>query len=365
MTSIPVNTDASGYEILKQHGITPTAAMAWLGPWTNVNADGTVPQLDQHQAWCKARGITPVYQFYYWGDSISLDALKGTATPKGKTIADWWKLAKAVASRLKESGGLAYVIIETEFNKNHVMDEPAVFDKAFRDMAWTIKGIAPEVKVVSSPGSWADPRGLYEKLPGVRQTVDIPGTQFMRGVVREGARVYDATDEDAILYFERLRTIFPDKPLMLTDLALSTYGGAYSSTPPFGGGSGGAEEARQASVLQSLAAAKPKLASLGVSMMFYREVKNNHSRDPPKVNYYGYAEGHFGVIRDDGTEKPGFAALKALAAPSPTPPPQPGPAPETVPKVDYDRIATELAGATARALKAEGKLTSIRQVLDA
>lgn len=315
--TLTLSSNPSGVQYLKSQGVSPEYAIVWCGTWTNVNTDGSIWQVDQHVKFCKENGVKPALHFYFWGDPIS-DTLLTNGDGAKKTQENWWKLGKAIANRLKFHDVDAIIVLETEWNKSGVT--PAgPWNKMARDMAWTIKGIAPKVSIVASPGSWSDPVKLYTDYPGILQTSDILGTQLMRALSKDSATSYRNAVDNLIVYFEKVHTAHPTKKLLLTDYVMAT-------SP-----NGGLELANHNH--KRLADNRQKLADMGLIGVILREQKDNRGR-PAATNYYGEDEYRMGFAQyEDGTEKPGWRTLLDVTKP---------PAPTTYTAEQYDALKNQL-----------------------
>jgi hypothetical protein len=86
-----------------------------------------------------------------------------------------------------------------------------------------------------------------------------------------------------------------DKPVMIMDLALSTFPSADY-------------EERQATVLRELFNRVGELKGSGVTGLIWRQIVDDPRFDAS--NSHGRAERYWGVLRADGSAKPGFEALR-------------------------------------------------------
>jgi len=323
--------------LFKGAGGAPKYATKWLGPWTVASSDGTCAEIDGHVKACKDVGVAPFFQLFYFGDEICLEALKGTVQPKdysGKvqSLGGYWALVKLVGARCKAAGVQALVAPEPEWNKRgpnapsgtqSVLDDPAVWDTLFRDTAWTLQGYG--CRVITVPGSWADLSPLLQKFPKMMQVTDYVGTQMLRCVVRptgasyaDRASSYDSGPDSVLGKVQGLRAV-TQKPVIVTDVAFSSYGANTNPNHPFDGGNGKAEEARQGRAFEHLRALLPKFQEAGVTGLILRSTKDSPNFDVK--NYYGYGERCWGVVRADGSQKASYSAYVALAQAGGTSPP--------------------------------------------
>lgn len=319
---------------LKRLGIPTQYVTFWWGPWS------TASTMDAQLAKAKAIGLTPHLQFFYIGDELCAEIVRGERSfpdygGKMQSRASWWDFINLAAARLKASGlPRALVNLETEWNKkgphlpsdtHSVLDDPASFDDLWARMAWTLKNQsgATNVDVVTSPGSWGGPWGdvgaTLQRFPKVLAVADYVGTQCLRSIPAGAHAVgqsystraakYDGGPDALISALKALRRVAGDKRLLVTDTAFSSYGGHYKDGKNaegewFPDGAGGAEESRQRRAFERLLQLKSQMELLDVEAFFYRSVRDAASMDAK--NYHGYAERHWGVTRADGTKKPAF-----------------------------------------------------------
>lgn len=324
-------------ESLLKLGVKPKWCIGnWLGPWTNQ------AQIDGHIAWCKARGVTPAFQLFYWGDEICLEALKGTYSPaeydgKAESVGAYWALAKLLTDRIKASGIQGVLVsIESEWNKrgphlpkdpnlHSVVDEPAVFDQIFADTAGLLH-TAPGTLVVTCPGQWADLNALLAKFPKMVASCDYVATQGLNTLKGQTEASYVAGADRLLAKVKELAGGGHGKPVLVMDCAWSSYGGSYSDTKPYAPLAPATEasnlragEASQAKALERLKALLPQLELAGLKALFYRGLEDAAM---DTKNFWGYFERGWGVVRADGSRKPGYAALMALGTPQPAQEPQ-------------------------------------------
>lgn len=316
-------------------GIVPEYAMGeWLGPWTNQ------AQIDGHLNWCKANGVKPAFQFFYWGDEICVEALQGAYSPReyggqAESVGGYWALAKLLTDRLKATGTKgALISIESEWNKlgpnlpkdrglRSVLAEPAVWDKIFADTAGLFHS-APGTLVVTCPGSWGPSLAdLLAKFPKMVAATDYVATQGLNTLYGQTEASYIASADRFLARIEQLKVGGKGRPILIMDTAWSSYGGVYRYTgnrdadKPFAPVAPAtvdsnlrAGEAAQAKAIARFAELLPRLEAAGLKGVFYRGLKD--SRMDIK-NYWGYFEHGWGVVRLDGSRKPAYDALMACA----------------------------------------------------
>lgn len=311
MTSL--NGDMGTVRVLKQYEQTPEYATKWLGRWTGIGSDGGSADLANFLKECKTEGVKAHLHLFYAGDNISPAFFRGQATPDGKTLDGWWKLVKAVALEARRADAEVLVNIETEWNKGGVPSDPIPFDTAFRDAAKLIKSQAPKARIVCAPGAWGNIVDTLARFPGIRSVTDVYGTQCLYALTRHKPDVYAKGPDTLLSYLRALASIAGGKPLMVTDLAFSSYGGNFATTHPFNGGDGRAAETQQRAAFVRLGELLPEMTRLNVVALFVRSVKDV-KMDP--ANYFGYAEQYWGVVRGDDTKKPAFGSFVSLASSS-------------------------------------------------
>lgn len=291
--------DAAGVPALTGLGARPDYATMWIGPWTLTSGWGGP---DAQLASLSAAGVTPAVHFYYWGDDISpacvengcWSSLHGTQ----KDAAHWAQLADQLTAHLKSKlgGKPALVFLESEFNKGGISTyEP--FDGDLTDMAHRLKAAYPAAKVVLSFGNWDS--GNWGTFDRAAAASDYTGIQGMRGSTRDSLATYQGLYTATLAGAQRLQTLF-HKPIVLTDLALSSYPEpAYLSY--------------QATELRKFFAGLDALQATGVAAMLYRSWNDAPGMD--LANYYGEAERHWGLAYPGGAQKEaGKAWLQGVAA---------------------------------------------------
>lgn len=285
--------DVEGLEEARAAGGAPTYAMLWAGRWS---ADDGWRYVRESARAALAANATPVVQWYYWGGDLSREAVEHGAN--GKSRAQWFELAAALATTLENEarGREAIVVLETEFNHPGIVGW-ARFDELLAEQARVFHERAPSVRVALGFGSW-EPEG-WTTFPRAVAACDILGFQLLRGVERDGVPGIRGAHLAVVYTAEQLKARFPGKPLLLHDIAVTTYGHADG-------------EALQAEAVRRILAENGTLRALGVEGMIYRSV-----RDVPSApdGYYGEGEKHFGLKRADGTAKPAWPAwLAAIRA---------------------------------------------------
>ena len=274
-------------------GVKPDYAMIWIGPWTLKWGWGGP---DAALARAKAAGVTPVIQFYYWGDDISVACLENGCqsglhdAPKNK--ANWQLLADQTSEHLQQQlgGGPAVIIVESEFNKGDAARyEP--LDGYLAEKADHFHKTYPAAQVVLGFGNWAPEH--WNNFDRAAAGADLIGLQAMRASTRDTAERYEGVLDATLGGAKTLRSLF-GRPLIVTDLALSSY-----PEPDYA--------QRQAKVIGRVFERLPEFKALDVRGLLYRSLYDAPNMDT--ANYFGEAERHWGLAwASNGTGKP---ALKA------------------------------------------------------
>lgn len=321
----------------------------WLGAWA-LNS-GTADWTGFFNE-CKAAGQQPLIFWWAWGDDISPTAIKSGVQDRYQNV---WKnqanllpLLKDVMAKAKAVGVVPIVAIENEFNKNGCEKSPE-FAAWFDASAAVV--VANGGQVLFAPGSWGDLVALsvfYQPQVDKSDMVGLQCGYFRPRRTDDLALVGDVMARN----FAKLPT---GKPRILYDCFLSTYGGAFAKDHPFAGGDGKALEAQQAKAILGLGKVP------GLVALVYRDVKDAAGFDVK--NYGGYAERFVGVMRSDGTRKPGFDALMSISKPVAAPAPAPAPAPPPDPCADVKARLAASGAALAASQAALAQATAERDAL--
>lgn len=315
--AIPISGSMDVVRGLKAAGIQARYGTIWLGPWTSI-VNGKVSALASHITTCRAEGVTPFVQFFEAGDQITEAFFDGTVTTsRGANLARWWTLVKAIGQTFGTQEGI--VNLELEWFKGTIADGAPKFDSAWADAAHTIRGLAPNVRISNCPGEWCPSSKLKSLFPKMVATTDIWATQNLRGLTRDSITRYANGPNDLLTRLRDYRAAFPGKPLMVTDLAYSTYGGAFSKTHPFLGGNLSGADQMQKDAFSRLVALRPQFEAIGVTDIIIRSLRDVNMDDAG--NYYGAGEDGWGLVRQDGTKKPAYSDLMVLARPTTAPEP--------------------------------------------
>jgi PKD repeat protein len=272
----------------QNHGVAPDYQTIWIGPWTLESGwAGVNDQLEYMQS----QGVTPVIQFYYWGDDISPSCFENGCwsdlhdTHKYKE--EWQQLARELVDNLHKTmdGDRVVILLETEFNKNGMEDyEP--FDEALESKAHYFHDEYPASEVVLSFGNWKS--WAWDTYDRSAAASDYIGIQGLRGSTQDSWDSYHSLYEDTLHGVEKMQDIF-GQPIFITDIGLSSYPEPDYLDP-------------QANELQDFFDGMSELKAAGVEAMVYRGWHDNPDMDTN--NYYGEAERHWGMAHSDGWEKP-------------------------------------------------------------
>jgi hypothetical protein len=286
-------TEVKSLARARSQGLSFEYGVTWAGAW-NQKYGWDAVRRDLREA--RARGATPVVQWWYWGDEISPAALRDGVTDKRhgvmKDRAAWLRLSGELADVIKTEtgGGEAIVVLETEFNKQGIEDYDP-FDAMLAEQAQLFRSRA-NARVALGFGNWGTEKwGRFAKAIAAS---DMLGTQLLRSSVREPGKPYLSAVDTLVSGARTLGSRF-GKPVLVMDLALSTY----PSTE---------YEAHQAAVLRELFARTPELKQAGVVGIIWRQIVDDPKFDTS--NYHGMAERYWGVVRADGSPKPGLAVLR-------------------------------------------------------
>lgn len=292
--------DRHGTAFFEKRGMKPDLAAFWAGPW---NERAGWDYLGEHAAGLADRGIAPVVQWYYWGGDISPGCVEQGCWTGAlwKSRALWNADAAALADALHAGlqGRPGFVVLETEFNKNGIEAyEP--FDGYLVEHAAIFRARAPELRLVLGFGNWEPSR--WPAFDRAMAAMDLAGLQTMRAWTRDTSERYLGA-ADAVLEATRALHGTFGKPVLLHDLALSSYG-----VPDW--------EVEQERTVRGLFERGPQLAEAGLAGIVYRALDDNPTF--PADEYYGEAERHMGLRTASGEWKPALdawlAGLEALRA---------------------------------------------------
>lgn len=316
--------DVAGADKAAAKGMPLKYASLWAGSWNQKYGWGGVE--DQLRK-AKANGMTPVVQWWYWGDDISPSCVEQGCNDRYQQVwkdkATWKRLSGELAAVIDNVYGAqsnAVVIIETEFNKGGIESYEA-FDGYLVEHARLFQ--ARGQKVVIGFGNWG--QSQWKTFDRAAGSADYLGIQVLYSSVRE-SNTYMTGAQVLIDGAKRLQSMF-GKPTFVTDFAFSSYPEPNYVT-------------YQDLVVQDIMARLPELKAAGVQGMVWRMLTDDPKFDT--ANYHGQAERHWGLLRADGSEKPSFSSFmngiaadrQGTAPPPPSPAPTPAPAPAPSATID-------------------------------
>jgi hypothetical protein len=280
-------------------GVKADYATFWIGPWTlNSGWGGPDGQLTA----MKDAGVTPAIHFYYWGDDITPTCVENGCWSSlhnaQKTRAGWETLGTQMTDHLtaKMGGKPVVVFLESEFNKGGISSyEP--FDGYLAAMSDKLHAGYPNAIVVLGYGNWDD--GKWGNFDRAVAASDMVGLQAMRGSTKDSAAAYDALYDGTLAGVKKLKALFPGTPIMLTDVALSSYPEATYTQ-------------EQADNLGKFFTGMAALKSAGVTAIIYRSWHDSPNMD--LANYYGQAERHWGLATASQTKPSGQVWIDGVKA---------------------------------------------------
>jgi len=285
--------DASSVKRARQLGMPVGYGSVWVGAW-NQEKYGWGGVKDQLET-AKDNGVTPVIQWWYWGDDLSptcvAQGCKDQYYGVWKDKATWDRLSSELADVLVRTLGPqsgAIIIVETEFNKSN-MQKNETFDAWLAEKAdfFHTKGL----KVVVGFGNWG--RENWKNYARAVAAADMIGVQVLYSSVRDETAYLSGAD--MLVGAARYNKATFGKPSFVTDFAFSSY-------PAL------SYERYQDTVVREIFGRLNELRDAGVQGMIWRMLA-----DDPKfntANYHGMAERYWGLLRADGSPKPAFEAFR-------------------------------------------------------
>lgn len=290
-SAIRFGMDVDSIGAQKNAGVSPDYAVVWVGPWTLKSGWGGVESaIDKaHRA-----GAVPTIHFYYWGNDISRNCIRNGCWSDihdaHKSQNGWDRLATGLADTLRKHGTdkPSVIILETEFNKNDVRTWERL-DGLLAEKAGYFDWALPKTKVVLGLGNWGHHEwGTWDRAAA---TSDVVGLQAMRASTQDSKSSYYHVVDHTIAGAKKIRQLFA-KPVFVTDVALSSY--PYREYAD-----------HQANVLRDFFDRMGALKAAGVEAFVYRTYANNPNYDTNE--YYGRAEGGWGLAHADGRWKPAMS----------------------------------------------------------
>jgi hypothetical protein len=275
-------------------GIKPNYAVLWAGPWTIDNW----AYFDGQLTTVSGRGVTPVIQFYYWGNDLNTkcwnEGCWSGVHGHWKDQAGWTKLANQLAQHLntKMAGKKVIIVVETEFNKGD-MGYSETLDAGLAAKAWSLRNQYTSAVIAMGFGNWGHSGwGVFDRAMAASHE---GGLQGMRASTRDSVTSYTGLPASLLKGAQELKNRF-GKPVFIHDVAVSSY-----SEPEW--------LKHQATVLQSLFGRIGEFKAAGVHAIVYRALKDNPSATT--AEYYGEAERHFGLRwSSNNTAKPAYNAWR-------------------------------------------------------
>ncbi|MBI2013316.1 MAG: hypothetical protein HYS87_00550 [Candidatus Colwellbacteria bacterium] len=325
--SVKFGMDINSIDVQESSGIKPDYGMFWIGSWTLSSGWGGPDKLLETAV---KKGVSPVIQFYYWGDDISINCVENGCWSSlhntWKNKQNWQTLAVQLTDHLnkKMRGKQAVIILETEFNKGNITNyEP--FDDYLAEKARFIKSKYPAAKVVVGFGNWGSSDwSNFDESVGASDMVSI---QALRGSTHNNIESYRSVADSTLTAARMLKSIF-GKPILISDVALSSY-------PTW------SHEKHQTDALRDFFANLDSFKAQGVAGLIYRTYKDNPSANT--ANYYGEGERYWGLAKADGSPKPawfvwkdGIKAERSVSVRKTNTPP-PAPEPETQPEEQQEQ----------------------------
>ena len=321
-TSVKFGFDANSIARARSLGMPVGYGSLWAGAWNQERYGwgGITDQLNT----ARAAGVTPVIQWWYWGDDLTPDCVANGCRDKyygvWKDKQTWDRLSSELADIIVRSLGAnsgAIIIVETEFNKAS-MQSNETFDGWLAEKAQFFR--SKGLRVVVGFGNWG--RENWKNYDRAVAAADLIGVQALLSSVRD-QQIYLDGAELLIGAARYNRTTF-GKPSFVTDFAFSSYPEA-------------TYERYQDTVVRDIFRRMDELRGAGVEGMVWRMLADDPNFDT--ANYHGQAERHWGLLRADGTKKLAFQPfLNGMLAErdrvvAPAPPPAAPPAPAVNPPV--------------------------------
>jgi hypothetical protein len=283
--------DAASVQAQSAAGVKPDYGVLWIGPWTTQSGWGGP---DDTMARLRSAGVVPAIHFYYWGDDITPSCVENgcwsNAQKVQKDRTRWKALADQLTAHVaaKMQGAPVAIFLESEFNKQGIGTyEP--FDGYLAEMANRLRAGYPGAAVVLGFGNWRpDEWGTFDRAAAAS---DVVGLQAMRASTKDTSTAYNALYDSLLSGVRRQAGLF-HKPLMVTDLGLSSY-----AEPGY--------LAMQRDNLQKVFTGMQALRDAGVTAVLYRSWGDAPGMST--ANYYGEGERHFGLVHSDGSQKPAAA----------------------------------------------------------
>lgn len=186
--------------------------------------------------------------------------------------------------------GPVILVLETEFNKYPGLAEE--LDAALEAKARFFRGSLPQARVALGFGNW-NPTGWasFDRAANASHELSL---QALRASTRNDLGSYLGVADALVDGARELQRLYA-KPILVSDLALSTHGVGFVEA--------------QRAALERVFSRAEDLRAAGVYAIVYRSVID--TPNAPVTRYFGEAERHFGLIwAQNETLKPGFEAWR-------------------------------------------------------
>lgn len=237
-----------------------------------------------------ARGYGLMVIFQYFDEELSPAFVQANE-------AKYYQFIDTVLIPLLEGTREPYILLEAEFNRGGVGDWAGWNDVAIQAIERIRKGL-PAARVGLTVGDWnlPDPSGVHVAMERAAPLCDFIGYQLMVSRLEESADVdpVGAVMDRAMGFAAFLGSRF-QRPVLLGYTGVSTVGGW---------------ETLQESCIAGLFHLRSDLMHQGVLGM----VQFTYQDDPGHGGWFGKGEQQFGLVRADGSRKPGWTAFRDGAA---------------------------------------------------
>lgn len=233
-----------------------------------------------------AKGITPIFIFYWYADDISQEFVTSQSEAIEKDL-------QRFTAYLQKIEGEKLVVLHPEFNQGDINQWQGFNDVLIKDMN-LIRSVA-KTKVGFCPGdfgqykkSWVPTewQSFHPSVERAAKEADFIAFQEMRALTRNDARDIQNTPNRSLGFARYLHETY-QKPTLYAYLALSSYGEN--------------AEALQSNVIKETLEMLPEFKSqanlIGFNLFHLMD-------SPQQVGFFKQAEKHFGLYRADGSKKP-------------------------------------------------------------
>lgn len=242
----------------------------------------------------QARGLTPVFIFYWFADDISPAFVEAN---RAAYLDDLKRFTRFIA----RIPGPKLVVLNPEFNENGIEAYAPFNDLLLESMALVRQAGGVQVgfcvgdfgdyDLTIDPVNW---QAFHPSISRAAAAADFIAFQEMRASTRNTRRQIENTAYRALAFSTYLHETYR-KPVYWAYLALSSYGDE--------------GEQIQDSVYRDVVTLLPLLRRQGGLIGF----NSFHLIDvPDHVGYFNEGERHFGLLRRDGSRKPAFEAFGRL-----------------------------------------------------